>query len=96
MTLTSFQLLAFGLLFIYAFRRVALWMHGRGWIRWKMQRGTSSALGNAVLGVQSIFQPPIRDVIEVRLAEASEQGESGDPPDPGAEADDPEVDSRRP
>ena len=96
MLLTSFQLLVFGVLFIYAFRRVALWMHRRGWIRWKMQRGTSSALGNAVLGVQSIFQPPIQDVIEVRIDEASEQGESGDPPEPGEHDDDSQDGSRRP
>jgi hypothetical protein len=79
----SFQLLVLGVLFIYGFRQTALWMHRRGWIRWKMQRGTSSSLGNAVLGVQSIFQPPIHDVIEVRQAEQNERGESGDPPDPG-------------
>jgi hypothetical protein len=70
-------------IFIYAFRRITRWMHRRGWIRWQMRRGTSSALGNAVLGVQSIFQPPIRDVLEVRLEESSEEGESGDPPETG-------------
>jgi hypothetical protein len=79
----SFQLLVFGVLFIYGFRRLALWMHGRGWIRWKMQRGTSSGLGNAVLGVQSIFQPPIRDVLEIRLEEAAEEDDSGEPPEGG-------------
>ena len=83
MLLTSFQLLVFGVLFIYTFRRIARGLHRRGWIRWTMRRGTSSALGNAVLGVQSIFQPPVRDVIEVRMEEPSEEGESGDPPEPG-------------
>lgn len=79
----SFQLLVFGVLSIYLFHRLTRWLHRRGWIQWKMRRGTSSALGNAVLGVQSIFQPPIRDVLEVRLEEADEAAESGDPPDPG-------------
>jgi hypothetical protein len=32
-----------------------------------------------------IFQLQIRDVLEVRLDERGEAGESGDPPDPGAE-----------
>ena len=83
MLVTSFQLLVIGILFIYGFRRLTRWMHRRGWIQWKMRRGTSSDLGNAMLGVQGIFQPPIRDVIEARLQEAGEEEESGDPPDPG-------------
>jgi hypothetical protein len=62
----SFQLLVFGVLGIYLFPRLTRWMHRRGWIQWKMPRGTSSALGNAVLGVQHIFQPPVRDVLEAR------------------------------
>lgn len=83
--ITSFQILVFGVLFIYAFNRLTRWMHRRGWIRWRMRRGTSSGLGNAVLGVQMIFQPPIRDVLEIRMEEPSEAGESGDPPDPGTD-----------
>ena len=79
----GFQLLVLGILGIYAFRRLNHWMHRRGWIRWKMRRGTSSALGNAVLGVQSILQPPTHEVIETRLAEDREDGESGDPPATG-------------
>jgi cold shock CspA family protein len=82
---TAFYLLTFGVLFIYAFHRLTTWMHARGWIRWKMRRGTSSGLGNAVIGAQTIFQPQMRDVLEVRLAEPAEAGESGDPPEPGSE-----------
>jgi hypothetical protein len=81
----SFYLLTFGVLAIFAVHRATAWMHARGWIRWKMRRGTSSGLGNAVLGAQLIFQPQIREVLEVRLDERAEAGESGDPPDPGAE-----------
>jgi hypothetical protein len=76
--------LVFGVLGIYAFHRVTRWMHRRGWIAWKMRRGTSSGLGNAVMGVQTIFQPQYREVLEARLDEASAVGESGDPPEPGA------------
>ena len=57
-------------------------MHRRGWIRRRMRRGTSSALGNAMLGVQVILEPQIREVLEMRLEDPSEAGESGDPPDP--------------
>jgi cold shock CspA family protein len=83
--MSSFYLLTFGVLLIYAVFRLTNWMHARGWIRWKMRRGTSSGLGNAVLGAQMIFQPQIREVLEIRLEEPSEAGESGDPPEPGAE-----------
>ena len=82
---SAFYLLTFGVLFIYGFHRLAAWMHGRGWIRWKMRRGTSSGLGNAVLGAQMIFQPQIREVLEIRIEEPAEAGESGDPPEPGDE-----------
>jgi hypothetical protein len=80
----SFQLLVVGIVGIYAVRRVARWMHARGWIQWKMRRGTSAALGNAVLGVQMIFQPQTHEVLEARLAEEAGERESGDPPEPGA------------
>jgi len=79
----GFQLLVAGVLVIYAVRRVSHWMHRRGWIRWKMRRGTSASLGNAVMGVQSIFQPPVRDAIEARIEAREEEDDSGDPPDPG-------------
>jgi hypothetical protein len=77
---TGFELLVGGVLAIYVFRRVALWMNRRGWIRWKMRRGTSSELGNAVLGVQSIFQPSFKQVQELRMEEEDEQDDSGEPP----------------
>lgn len=84
---SSFYLLTFGVLSIYLFYRVTGWMHQRGWIQWRMRRGTASGLGNAMLGAQMIFQPPVREVLEVRLEEPSEAGESGDPPESGTEDD---------
>jgi hypothetical protein len=84
---TGFESLVVGVLLIYGVRRASGWMHRRGWIRWKMRRGTSSALGNAVLGVQSIFQPAVQDQLEVRMEEHAEEGEPGDPPEPGGTRD---------
>ena len=81
--MTPFQLLVLGVLLVFTLRRVSRWMHRRGWIRWKMRRGTSASLGNAVLGVQSIFQPGVREVIEARLEEHEDEADPGDPPDPG-------------
>ena len=77
-----FELLLGGVLLIYTAQRVTRWMHRRGWIQWKM-RGTSSALGNAVMGVQVLYQPQVREVLEARMDEAAEARESGDPPEPG-------------
>ena len=82
--MSPFELLVFGVLGVYTAQRVTRWMHRRGWIQWKM-RGTSSALGNAVMGVQMIYQPQVREVLEQRVDERGEAGESGDPPDPGEE-----------
>jgi hypothetical protein len=82
--LSGLDLLVAGVLLIYGVRRASHWMHRRGWIRWKMRRGTSSGLGNAMLDVQSIFQPGVRDQLEVRIEEHAEEGKPGDPPEPGS------------
>jgi hypothetical protein len=79
----AFQILVFGILVLYVLNRLTRWASRRGWIRWRMRRGTGSALGNAVLGVQTIFEPSKRDVIELRLEEPDEDADPGDPPDPG-------------
>lgn len=83
-SISGFEILVVGVLLIYTLQRVTSWMHRRGWIQWKM-RGTSSALGNAVMGVQMIYQPQVREVLEQRLNERDEEHDSGDPPDPGEE-----------
>lgn len=74
-----FELLVGGVLMIYTLQRLTRWMHRRGWIQWKM-RGTASELGNAVMAVQVFYEPQVREVIEQRLDERGEAGESGDPP----------------
>jgi intracellular septation protein A len=78
----AFELLLIGVIAIYLFQRITRWMHRRGWIQWK-PRGTSAALGNAVIGVQTFFQPQMREVLESRLEEHDEREASGEPPDPG-------------
>ena len=80
---TPFELLLSGVIIISTAQRVTRWMHRRGWIQWKM-RGTSSGLGNAVMGVQVFYQPQVKEVLEARMDAQGEAGESGDPPDPGA------------
>jgi hypothetical protein len=80
------DLLVLGILAIFVVDRVARWMHRRGSVQWK-PRGTSSALGNAVMQVQLIYQPQVREVLEQRLQELDEAGESGDPPSDGVDDD---------
>jgi hypothetical protein len=80
--MNPFDLLLFGVVAIYAVNRVARWLHRRGWIQWK-PRGTSSSLGNAVMGVHTFFQPQVREVLESRLEEPDEAQPSGDPPEAG-------------
>jgi hypothetical protein len=75
------NLLVAGVLIVFVVTRTARWMHRRGWIGWNV-RGSSTALGNAMMGVQVIYQPQIREVLEQRLEEPDETRESGDPPDP--------------
>ena len=81
--MAALQLLVIGALAIVVAERVIRWMHRRGWVQWK-PRGTSSALGNAMLTVQIIYQPQTREVLEARLQEEAGAAESGDPPEPGA------------
>ena len=75
----AFLLLTFGVLGVYAAHRVLCWMERRGWIYYR-RRGTSAALGNALLQVQTFYQPSVEQVLEARLEEPAEAAESGDPP----------------
>jgi hypothetical protein len=75
-----FLLLTFGVLAVYAGHRALSWMDDRGWIYYRRRRGTSAALGNALLQVQTIYQPAVEEVLEARLEEPAEVAESGDPP----------------
>ena len=84
--ISGLDVLVMGVIAIFAADRGLRWMHRRGWIQWK-PRGTSSALGNAVMQVQVFYQPQIREVLEQRLDERDEADESGDPPETLADDD---------
>jgi hypothetical protein len=70
---------------LYALHRLASWAESRGWIRYRRGggRGSSAALGNALLEVQTLIEPSKRHVLEEQCKERSESEESGDPPQPG-------------
>lgn len=77
---SAFLLLTFGVIAIYGGHRILSWMDDRGWIYYRRRRGTSAALGNALLQVQTFYQPAVHEVLEARLEEPTEEADSGDPP----------------
>jgi hypothetical protein len=64
----------------YGLHRLAVWAEARGWIYYREKRGSSGALANAFLEVQSMFEPSARAALEVRVKDDHESDESGDPP----------------
>lgn len=78
--MSVFLLLTFGVIGIYVAHRGLCWMDDHGWIYYRRRRGTSAALGNALLQVQTFYQPSVEEVLEARLEEPTEAAESGDPP----------------
>lgn len=66
---------------LYGLHRLALWMEDRGWIYYRRRRGSSGALGDAFLEVQSLVDPGQKAVLEARRQVADEAAEAGDPPD---------------
>ena len=65
---------------LYGFHYLALWAERRGWIYYLKRRGSSGALGSALLEVQAIMEPSKGYVLEERRKDDSEASESGDPP----------------
>jgi hypothetical protein len=67
----------------YCLHRIAVWAERRGWIYYRTKRGSSGALGNALLEVQAIMEPSKQYVLEERVRDDAEADEAGDPPAPG-------------
>jgi hypothetical protein len=57
--------------------------------RYERERHSGTALGNAILATQAIFDPGARSALEQRTEEDAEQHLSGAPPDPGDDDDPP-------
>jgi hypothetical protein len=67
---------------LYLLHRAALWAEDRGWIYYQRRRPSRSALGTAFLEAQSLVEPGKRLLLEARQERASEEDESGEPPEP--------------
>lgn len=72
----------------YGLHRIAMWAERRGWIYYRTKRGSSAALGNALLAAQAILEPSTKHVLEERMKGALEAQEAGEPPEPGKSAGD--------
>ena len=54
---------------LYLLHRLGLWMEDRGWLYYQRKRGSSCALGGAMLEVQALFEPGYHHVLEERRSE---------------------------
>jgi len=64
---------------LYILHRFALYAEKRGWIYYR-KAGSGSAMGNALLEVQTFMEPSKRYVVEARMMQRSETEAAGDPP----------------
>lgn len=65
--------------------RVVRWLGSGGRLPLRERRGSASALFNAGLALQALYQPSARQAVEAQLqAETDrEDDDEGDPPEPG-------------
>jgi hypothetical protein len=70
---------------LYALHRTALWMERKGWIFYKHTKPSSSAMSNAFMQVQAMFEPAAEYVVERRRSDEVEEIDAGGPPSPGAD-----------
>ncbi len=67
--------------------RLLLWAEAQGWIYYrKTKNRTGGTLGNAMLEIQSMIDPPAKYVVEERQREVEDERESGAPETPGSPA----------
>lgn len=61
-----------------AFDRAMLAAESRGWVRWRRNPPKGSAVGNALLELQSILEPQMEHVVEQRATERADIDQAGD------------------
>jgi hypothetical protein len=69
-------------LFVFFLRRLLSWMDQRGWILYSGDPPTYGSLGNAFQELQSMAEPQIQYVLEVKQEEESEEDGEAGPDDP--------------
>jgi hypothetical protein len=77
--------IAAGVVIVLGFVALAAHLSNRSWSddEYERERTGGTAIGNAVLATQAIFEPGAQHVLEQRTADEADDVESGGPPDPG-------------
>jgi hypothetical protein len=75
-----FVLLAGAALLLFVLDRLALAAERRGWIYYRARKANPASLGSAMLEVQSLLEPGVREVVEARSEAPGEAEAKGDPP----------------
>jgi hypothetical protein len=77
--MTTFLWLVAAAVALWLLDRALIWCELRGWIYYRLSpRPRSRALPNMLLGVEEIYRPSRRHVIELRMEEAVRQEEDDD------------------
>lgn len=69
---------------LFALDRLALAAEARNWIYWRRAGPRRTTAGQAMLGIQAIFEPQIQHVVRERSQIGAEQPGDGEPEAPGA------------
>ncbi len=68
---------------LFALHLLALWMERRGWIYYVKKQPSASAVGSAVLEIQSLLQPEKKHVVQMRRERRVKRDAEGEPKHPG-------------
>jgi hypothetical protein len=68
---------------LFALHLLALWMERRGWLYYVKKQGSGGGAGNALLEIQSILQPQVKNIIQVRRERHVKSDAEGEPKQPG-------------
>ncbi len=68
---------------LYLLDKLGLWAERQGWIYYRYKRASRTAIGNAILELQTIVDPSKRHVIEEKKRIRKEEKDSGDKPQAG-------------
>jgi hypothetical protein len=67
-------------IFLYLIHRFLCWCEGKGWIYYR-KRSSAGGIGNAILEMQSLGEPSVKNVIEAKQERKQRNIESGEPKD---------------
>lgn len=73
---------------LVALDRLLLAAERRGWLYYRKERARPGGVGNALLAAHALVEPQMRAFVEQRAERPTEREAAGDPPLPGAEAED--------